>query len=206
MHETTNATTNGNTREQSSHNAGRNKCNQNTTLGNRAAASTMQQTQSTTATLGNKAATTPDATNATRRQHPGTTQLQRTMQPVQPNSNPEDKAARTQDATNATKIATLGNNAATMHGATNATTNSNTREQSSHNARREKRNQQQQHSGIAATTHRATNATNQQHSGTKQLQCMTEQCNQNGNAREQGRGTMQDTTNATKNSKKLGKK
>ena len=89
-----------------------------------------------------------------------------------------------------------------MHSATNATINSNTREQSSHNAQHEKRNQQQQHSGLAATTHRATNATNQQHPGTKQLQCMTEQCNQNSNAREQGRGTMQDTTNATKNSTK----
>ena len=126
-----------NTREQSSYTARRNKCNRTQQhSGTRQPQRTTRQTQPKTATPGNKAATMHEATNATensniweqgshnarrnkrnqKQQHPGTKQLQRMMQQMQP------------------KTATLGNKAATMQDATNATKNSNTREQSSHNA------------------------------------------------------------------------
>ena len=57
------------------------------------------------------------------------------------------------------QTATLGNKAATKHDATNAIDHNNTREQGSHNARRDTRNQNGNTREQAAATHDATNAT-----------------------------------------------
>ena len=140
-------------REQGSHNAWRNKHNQN---GNtrEVAATTHDATNATkTATLGNKAATTQDATNATKIATLGIERLQCTKQ--QCNRKQQQRAAQQTQS----KTATPGNKAATTHDATNATKPARLGN-SSHNACCNKCHQKQQHSG------------------TKQLQCMTEQCNQ----------------------------
>ena len=85
--------------------------------------------QPTIATVGNNAATMPDATMQPTIQQSGITQLQCKMQGMQPTiATVGNNAGTMPDATNATNKATVGNNAATLQDETNAANNSNSRE------------------------------------------------------------------------------